>query len=97
MIQIRKEHSAGRIEKVSADERLVATYQRWSLGDKGRIWAKNCFPDRSYLGKVVTTTFSGVGYHLVESCAEYADLMRRFNWYITSDASAYSRKECFAC
>ena len=92
MITIGKNHSAGTIEKVSADERVVATYSQWSLGDKGRIWVRNHFPDKDYLGKVPTTTFDGNGYHLAESCAEYAYLMRRFSWYLTDKASAYSRK-----
>ena len=93
MIEVGKKIPQGVIEKVSEDGRIIAVYSQWSLGDKGMIYAKNFFNQRDYLGKVPTITVGGVGYHMIERCAEYADLMRRFNWYVTDKASAYSRKE----
>ena len=38
----------------------------------------------------------GVWYKLLEMPAEYADIFHRCRWYLENNASAYSRKECFA-
>ena len=87
-----KHVKGGVIEKVSADGRLIAVYSQWSLGNKGSIYAKNEFDDKSYYGTMPTLQIDGVGYHLVESCVDYPQLMSRFNWHITNPSSAYKEE-----
>ena len=86
---IGKNTRCGRIENATADNKLLAIYSPWSLGAKGQIYGRNELDMASYLGAVPTLTVNGVGYHLVEYCSDYAQLMRRFHWYTENKASAY--------
>lgn len=91
MIEVGRKHRWGTVEAVSKGEKLVALYDPWDMGKKGHIVALNegWEPHDYKLGGILTTAIDGKWYHLVEDCADHAELMRRFNWYRTSEKSYY--------
>lgn len=87
MIEVGRKHRWGTVEAVSKGEKLVALYDHWNMGQKGKIMAINT---EDYANSnLLMTPIAGKWYHLIEYCADHAELMRRFNWYLTSEKSAY--------
>ena len=90
MIEVGRKHRWGTVEAVSKGEKLVAIYNPWDMGKKGKILAMDeddsleCRP-----GGILHTPMDGKWFHVVEYCDDHAELMRRFNLYLTSAKSAY--------
>ena len=82
-----------RVEQSTADGRLIAVYCPDDLGAKGRIGAR---VDKSEnVIDLMANGFpcfiaNGAYYKAIEYPADYPELMRRFNWYLTNKASKYS-------
>lgn len=102
-IEVGKKIKGREIVFVSDDKRIWATYSRDSLGAKGKIWGKmfdqNLTPEERaeyWDACIQIIEIDGTWYRLLEMPAEYADVFRRCHWYLENNASAYSRKECFA-
>ena len=88
---------------VSEDKTIWATYEQFSLGAKGKIWGKMFDQDLTpeeraeyWENAIQIIEIDNIWYKLLEMPAEYADVFRRCHWYLENNASAYSRKECFA-
>lgn len=87
MIEVGRKHRWGTVEAVSKGEKLVALYNPWDMGKKGKILAINTedYADSNLL----MTPIAGKWYHLIEYCDDMPELMRKYNWYLTSAKSAY--------
>lgn len=91
MIEVGRKNRYGIVEAVSKDERLVALYDRCNMGKKGKIMAINT---EDYANsRLLMTSIDGKWYHLIEYCNDMPELMRRFNWYLTSAKSAYREEK----
>lgn len=86
MIEAGRKHRWGTVEAVSKGEKLVALYDPFDMGKKGRIVALD---EDDFHGGILTTPIDGKWYRLVEYCDDMPELMQKFNWYITSAKSAY--------
>ena len=80
----------GEVEQISPDGKLLAVYDRWSLGAKGALYGINTLPDSDYwLARKPVISFKGRKYHLVQYCDDYSELMTEFFKEINNKASAY--------
>ena len=102
-LEVGKKIKGREIVFVSDDRNIWATYEQFSLGAKGKIWGKmaiqNPTPEERaeyWDACIQIIEIDGTWYRLLEMPAEYADVFRRCQWYLENNASAYSRKECFA-
>lgn len=91
MIEVGRKHRWGTVEAVSKGEKLVALYDHWNMGKKGKILAMDAEDDplECRPGGILHTPMDGKWFHVVEYCADHAELMRKYNWYLTSAKSAY--------
>lgn len=99
-LEVGKKIKGREIVFVSEDKRIWATYERFSLGAKGKIWGKmliqNPTPEEraEYWDNCTQIVeVDGVWYKVLEMPEEYADVFRRCHWYLENNASAYCRKE----
>lgn len=85
---------------VSEDKRVWATYERDSLGAKGKIWGKMFDQDltpeerKEYWDNAIQIIeIDGVWYKVLELVQDYPEIFTRCNWYTTNPASYYSKEE----
>ncbi len=80
----------GEVEQISPDGKLLAVYDRWDLGAKGRLYGINTLPDADYWeARIPVITFKGRKYHVVQYCDDYAELMSEFFREMNDKKSAY--------
>jgi len=95
MIEVGRKHRWGTVEAVSKGEKLVALYKPWDMGKKGMILALDEEDDQHICrpGGILHTPMDGKWFHVVEYCDDHAELMWKYNWYLTSAKSAYREEQ----
>lgn len=100
MLEVGKKIKGCEVVFVSEDKRVWATYERDSLGAKGKIWGKmlvqNPTPKERaeyWDNAIQLIQIDGVWYKILEFVQDYPEIFSRCNWYTTNPASYYSKEE----
>ena len=98
MIEIGRKIRSNEVVAVSENGKLFATFSRFDLGNKGRIYGKTeCkdMPTKLYMSLIESgfapINVDGTWYILLEYVRDYPQIFSRMNWWENNPASAYSK------